>query len=141
MVQWRRREEYIIFYHNLMAKYVDGFVLVVPAKKLKEYKKMATMGCKVWMKHGALDYKECVSEDIHSSGMGMVPMFPKMTNLKKGELVIFSYIVFKSRKHRDQVNAKVMKDPAMDPEEFKDKPMPFDMKRMAYGGFEVMVEA
>ena len=121
-----------------MAKYVDGFVLVISEKKLGEYKKMATMGAKIWKKYGALDYKECVSDDIHSKGMGMVPLFPKMTNLKKGELVVFSFIVFKSKKHRDQVNAKVMNDPAMSPENFKG-PMPFDMKRMAYGGFEVLV--
>ncbi len=124
-----------------MAKYVDGFVLVVSEKKLKEYKKMATIGAKVWKRHGALDYKECVSEDIRPKGMGdFVPLFPKMTNLKKGEVIIFSFIVFKSRKHRDQVNAKVMNDPLMSEENWKDKPMPFDMKRMAYGGFEVMVD-
>ncbi len=124
-----------------MAKYVDGFVLVVPEKKLKEYKKMATLGAKVWKRHGALDYKECVSEDIRSKSMGdLVPLFPKMTSLKKGEVVIFSFIVFKSRKHRDQVNAKVMNDPLMSGENWKDQPMPFDMKRMAYGGFEVIVD-
>lgn len=122
-----------------MARYVDGFVLVVAKKKLAEYKKMATLGAKVWKKYGALDYKECVSEDIAPKGMGdFVPMFPKMTDLKKSEVIIFSFIVFKSRKHRDQVNAKVMKDPLMAPENFKG-PMPFDMKRMAYGGFEVLV--
>lgn len=124
-----------------MAKYVDGFVLVVKEKDLAAYKKMAKEGARVWKKYGAVDYKECVSDDIRSKGMGMVPMFPKMTNLKRGEVVIFSFIVFKSRKHRDQVNAKVMSDPSMSPEEWKDKPMPFDMKRMAYGGFEVIVEA
>ena len=126
---------------NLMAKYVDGFVLVVPEKKLKDYKKMAMIGAKVWRKHGALDYKECVGQDLQPTGMGdLVPFFPKMTGLKKGELIIFSFIVFKSRRHRDQVNAKVMKDPAMSSENWKDKPMPFDMKRMAYAGFEVFVE-
>ena len=124
-----------------MAKYVDGFVLVVPKKNLAVYKKMATVGAKVWKKYGALDYKECVSEDISPKGMGdFVPMFPKMTALKKGEVIIFSFIVFKSRKHRDQVNAKVMKDPLMSEENWKDKTMPFDMKRMAYGGFEVLVD-
>lgn len=125
-----------------MAKYVDGFVLVLPEKKLKEYKKMATIGAQAWKKHGALDYKECVGQDLKPKGMGdFVPLFPKMTSLKKGEVIIFSFIVFKSRKHRDQVNAKVMKDPLMAPEQWKDKPMPFDMKRMAYAGFEVLVEA
>lgn len=123
-----------------MAKYVDGFVIVMPEKNVREYKKMAKLGAKMWKKYGALDYRECVSEDIHSKSMGMAPVFPKMTNLKKGEVVIFSYIVFKSRKHRDQVNKKVMQDPLMSPEAWKDKPMPFDMKRVAYGGFEVLVE-
>ncbi len=122
-----------------MAKYVDGFVIVMPEKNLGDYKKMAKLGAKVWKKCGALDYKECVSEDIRSKSMGMAPLFPKMTNLKKGEVVVFSYIVFKSRKHRDQVNAKVMNDPLMAPENFKG-PMPFDPKRVAYGGFEVLVE-
>lgn len=122
-----------------MAKYVDGFVLVVSEKKLGEYKKMATMGAKIWKKYGALDYKECVSDDLRPAGMEDMPgLFPKLTNLKRGERVIFSFIVYKSRKHRDQVNAKVMKDPAMSPENFKG-PMPFDMKRMAVGGFEVLV--
>ena len=124
-----------------MAKYVDGFVLVVAEKKLKEYKKMATLGAKLWMKHGALDYKECVSDDIRPKGMGdFVPFFPKMTGLKKGEVIVFSFIVFKSRKHRDQVNAKVVQDPLMSEQNWENKPMPFDMKRMAYGGFEVIVE-
>lgn len=123
-----------------MPKYVDGFVLVVKEKDVAAYKKMATLGGKIWKKHGALDYKECVSDDIRSKGMGMTPFFPKMLGLKRGELVVFSYIVFKSREHRDQVNAKVMQDPAMSPEAWKDKPMPFDMKRMAYGGFKVLVD-
>jgi uncharacterized protein YbaA (DUF1428 family) len=124
-----------------MAKYVDGFVIVMPEKNLKNYKKMATIGGKTWMKHGALEYKECVSEDLKPQGMGdLVPVFPKMTGLKKGEVILFSFIVFKSRKHRDQVNAKVMKDPAMSEEQWKDMPMPFDMKRMAYGGFETLVD-
>lgn len=126
---------------NLMAKYVDGFVLVVKERDLPAYKKMAKEGARVWKKYGALEYKECVSEDIRPKMMGMPPLFPKMTNLKRGEVVIFSFIVFKSRKHRDQVNAKVMEDPAMDSEVWKDKPMPVDMGRMAYGGFEVFVEA
>ncbi|MBP7822537.1 MAG: DUF1428 domain-containing protein [Candidatus Moranbacteria bacterium] len=124
-----------------MAKYVDGFVIVIPEKNLKDYKKMATLGAKVWKKYGALDYKECVGEDLKPKGMGPISFFPKMTGLKRGETVIFSFIVFKSRKHRDQVNAKVMQDPLMSPEAWGDKPMPFDMKRMAYGGFEVLVEA
>jgi uncharacterized protein YbaA (DUF1428 family) len=124
-----------------MAKYVDGYVLVVKEKDLAAYKKMAKEGARVWKKYGALDYKECVSEDIRPKMTGMKPLFPKMTNLKRGEVVIFSFVVFKSRKHRDQVNAKVMNDPDMGADNWKDKPIPFDMKRMAYGGFEVLVEA
>lgn len=125
-----------------MAKYVDGFVLVVSEKQLEAYKKMAKEGGKVWKKCGALDYVECVSEELRPKGMGDMPsLFPKMTGLKRGERVVFSYIVYKSKKHRDQVNAKVMKDPYMDEENWKGKTMPFDMKRMAYGGFEVMVDA
>lgn len=120
-------------------KYVDGFVLVVPKNKLKVYKKMAELGRKVWRKHGALDYKECIGDDMNPDSGGMKTMpFPKLTKLKKGEVVIFSFIVFKSRKHRDQVNAKVMKDPMMNDPQYKD--MPFDMKRMSYGGFEVIVD-
>lgn len=120
------------------AKYVDGFVLVVPKKNLADYKKMATMGAKLWMKHGALDYKECVGDDMKPEWCA-VP-FPKLAKTKPSEVVVFSYITYKSRTHRDQVNAKVMKDPKMnDPKEIN-KPMPFDMKRMSYGGFEVIVD-
>src|SRR3989338_3353775 len=114
-------------------KYVDGFVLVVSRKKLNAYKKMAELGRKVWRKYGALDYKECVGDDLNPNMGGMPALtFPKMVKLKKGETVVFSYIVFKSRKHRDQVNAKVMKDPMMNNPDFKD--MPFYINRMAYGG-------
>lgn len=118
-------------------KYVDGFVLVVPKKNLAAYKKMATEAGKIWKKYGALDYKECVGEDLTPKDVA-VP-FPKAMKAKEGETIIFSYIVYKSRKHRDAVNAKVMKDPMMD--KYKDQPMPFDMKRFSYGGFEVIVDA
>jgi uncharacterized protein YbaA (DUF1428 family) len=118
--------------------YVDGFLLVVPTKKLPDYLKMAKLGAKVWMKHGAVDYKECIGEDM-SPAMAELT-FPKVTKCKDDETVIFSFITFKSRKHRDQVNAKVFKDPLMSPDAMKDKPMPFDMKRMAYGGFETKVQ-
>ncbi len=111
--------------------YVDGFLLVVPKGKAAEYRKMATLGKKLWMKHGALDYKECVGDDLTPKG------FPSAIKAKKGETVWFSFIVFKSRKHRDEVNAKVMKDSSMDA--WKDQPMPMDMKRFAYGGFKVEV--
>lgn len=121
-----------------MAQYVDGFVLSVKREKLEEYKKFAKLGSKTWKKYGALDYKECMIDDATPEGI-MFP-FPKMAKTKEDEILFFSYIVFKSRKHRDQVNAKVMKDPAMNPETNKDmKNMPFDMKRFAYGGFEVFV--
>lgn len=120
--------------------YVDGFVLVVERKKLAAYKKMAEIGRDVWMKHGALDYKECVGDDLSPDMGGMKVMtFPKLTKQKKGEVVVFSYIVYKSRKHRDEVNKKVMKDSMMNEEKWKNKPMPFDMKRMAYGGFKTVV--
>jgi len=116
-------------------RYVDGYVLPIPKKNLKAYARMAEMGAKIWMKHGALDYKECVGEDLKTK-WGMP--FSKMMKLKPGETVVFSYIVFKSRAHRDRVNAKVMKEM----EKMGDvKEMPFDMKRMVYGGFKVLVEA
>ena len=118
-------------------KYVDGFVLPVPKKNLPAYRRMAAMAGKVWREHGALDYKECVGNDLKVK-CG-VP-FPRQMKLKPGETVVFSYIVYKSRAHRDRVNAKIMKDPRIaqmcDP-----KDMPFDVKRMLYGGFEVMVDA
>lgn len=123
-------------------KYVDGFVLVVPKKNIAAYKKMAKIGAKMWKKYGALDYKECMGDDMSPNMGGMSGLtFPKMAKAKKDETVWFSYIVFKSRAHRDQVNAKVMKDPIMNDPKYKDKPMPFDMNRMAYGGFKVMVDA
>jgi uncharacterized protein YbaA (DUF1428 family) len=119
-------------------KYVDGFVLVVPKKNLKAYTKMAELAGKVWKEHGALEYLECIGDDLKTQ-MG-VP-FPKLAKAKAGETVVFSYIVYKSRAHRDKVNAKVMKDKRMNEMCGKDKSMPFDIKRMAYGGFEVLVEA
>lgn len=126
-----------------MAKYVDGFVFAVQRKNLGAYRKMAAMAGKVWRKHGALEYMECVGDDLYPKGMGGVNAwrFPKMAKAKKGETVWFSFIVYKSKKHRNEVNAKVMKDSMMNQEKWKDKPMPFDMKRMAYGGFKVEVDA
>lgn len=116
--------------------YVDGFLLPVPKKNLAAYKKIAAKARKIWCEHGALDYRECVSDDDNVK-FGLP--FNKVAKLKKGEIVVFSYIVFKSRAHRDKVNAKVMKDPrihAMCPDP---KKMPFDGKRMAYGGFKTLV--
>jgi uncharacterized protein YbaA (DUF1428 family) len=118
-------------------RYVDGFVLPVPKKNLQTYRRMAQKAGKLWREHGALDYKECAGDDLNTK-MG-VP-FSKSAKAKSGETVVFAYIVFKSRAHRDQVNAKVMKDPRItgmcDP-----KKMPFDVKRMVYGGFKVLVDA
>ena len=118
--------------------YVDGFVLVVSKRKVAAYRKVANKAGTVWMKHGALDYKECVGDDLKPSaggGMSTLP-FPKMARVKAGETVVFSYVGYKSRAHRDAVNKKVMKDPLMTDQS---DPMPFDMKRMAYGGFKVIV--
>jgi uncharacterized protein YbaA (DUF1428 family) len=114
--------------------YVDGFVIAVPRKKMKTYLKMARMGKKLWMKHGALDYKECVADDI-AAKWGTTP-FARILKLKPGETVVFSYIVYKSRAHRDRVNAKVMPDVSGNPSD-----MPFTMKRMTYGGFKVIVSS
>ena len=118
--------------------YVDGYVLSLPKKNLQAYRRMAQKAGKIWREHGALDYKECVSEDLKKTQWS-VP-FSRMMKLKTGETVIFAYIVFKSRAHRDRVNAKVMKDPRL-AAGMEDKPMPFDMKRMVYGGFKVLVDA
>jgi uncharacterized protein YbaA (DUF1428 family) len=117
--------------------YVDGFVLAVPKKNLKAYARMALAAGKIWKEHGALEFRECVGDDLDVKG---VVSFSKLVKLKPGETAMFSYIVFKSRAHRDRVNAKVMKDPRLTAG-MKDKPMPFDMKRMVYGGFKVLVDA
>lgn len=119
-------------------KYVDGFVITMPKKNLKAYEKMAKLGGKVWKKHGALDYKECIADDMSPEGVKLT--FPSLTKAKPDEIVVFSYITFKSRAHRDKVNAKVMKDPLMDAGNYKDKPMPFEMDRMSYGGFKTIVD-
>ncbi|HMJ89484.1 MAG TPA: DUF1428 domain-containing protein [Candidatus Acidoferrum sp.] len=120
-----------------MAKYVDGFLLPVPKKNLEAYARMAKKASKVWKDHGALAYCECVGDDLDVK-MG-VP-FTKQLKTKPGDTVVFAYIVYKSRAHRDKVNAKVMKDPRLN-EMMDEKSMPFDCKRMCYGGFNVIVEA
>jgi uncharacterized protein YbaA (DUF1428 family) len=124
-------------------KYVDGFVIVVPEKNLPAYRKMAEEAGKIWKKYGALEYIESVGEDLNPNVPAEMKgiTFPQMTGAKSGETVIFSYILFNSRQHRDEVNAKVMKDPFMTAPQQKDQEMPFDIKRMAYGGFNVIVEA
>lgn len=115
--------------------YVDGFLLPVPKKKYQAYRKMASTAGKVWREHGALDYKECIADDVKK---GKWTSFPQAVKLKPGEVVWFSWILYKSRKHRDAVNKKVMKDKRiasmMDP-----KKMPFDGKRFMWGGFKVVV--
>jgi uncharacterized protein YbaA (DUF1428 family) len=117
-----------------MAKYVDGFVLPVPKRNMAAYRRMAQTAGKVWRDHGALDYKECIGDDLNIK-MGM--SFPRGIRSKTGETIVFAYIVYKSRAHRDGVNAKVMKDPRLK----MPKSMPFDVKRMLYGGFKVIVDA
>ena len=120
-----------------MARYVDGFVLPVPKKRLQAYRRMARKAGKVWREHGALEFRECVADDVKP---GKRTSFPQSVKLKRGETVFFSYIVYKSRAHRDRVNAKVMKDPRITGMgDVKD--MPFDAKRMIYGGFKVLVDA
>jgi uncharacterized protein YbaA (DUF1428 family) len=118
-------------------RYVDGFVLPVPMKNLRAYRRMAEKSGKIWREHGAVEFRECVGDDLKVK-VGMP--FPRMVKVKPGETVVFSWIVFKSRGHRDRVNAKVMKDPRIaamcDP-----MSMPFDVKRMVYGGFKILVEA
>ena len=116
--------------------YVDGYVLAIPRKKLETYRRMAAKAGKVWREHGALEYRECAGDDLKVK-WGMP--FPKVVKARTGETVVFSWIVFKSRAHRDRVNAKVMKDPRL-AEMMDPKSMPFDMKRMVYGGFEVLVD-
>ncbi|MGV8162149.1 MAG: DUF1428 domain-containing protein [Candidatus Nanoarchaeia archaeon] len=124
-----------------MGRYVDGFLLVVPNDKVSEYKKMAQEGAKSWMKHGALEYIECMGDDLSPKGPSMKHLyFNKILKSKPNETVWFSFIVYKSRKHRDEVNAKVMKEMIKSMEKYKNKQMPFDMKRFVYGGFKVMVE-
>ena len=124
-------------------KYVDGFVLVVPEKNLPAYRKMAEEGAKIWKKYGALECVESVGEDLNPDVPAEMKgiTFPQMTGAKPGETVVFSYILYNSRQHRDEVNAMVMKDPYMTSPQQKDQEMPFDMKRMAFGGFDVIVEA
>jgi uncharacterized protein YbaA (DUF1428 family) len=114
--------------------YVDGYILPVPKKHVKTYRRMAEMGRDAWMKNGAIDYKECVGDDLVAK---WGTAFTRMMKLKPGETVVFAYIVFKSRAHRDSVNKKVMKEMnAM----AGSKDMPFDAKRMVYGGFKTIVE-
>ena len=119
-----------------MAHYVDGFVVPVPKRKLQAYLKLARKAGKIWREHGALEYRECVADDVKP---GKHTSFPQSVKLKPGETVVFSWVIYKSRKQRDRINAKVMKDPRladmMDPTK-----LPFDGKRMFWGGFKTIVE-
>lgn len=116
--------------------YVDGFVLPVPKKKLQAYRRISQKAGKIWREHGALEYRECSGDDLKVKGM---KSFLSLVKPRPGETVLFSWIVYRSKAHRNRVNAKVMKDPrlakTMDP-----KSMPFDLGRMAYGGFKVLVD-
>jgi uncharacterized protein YbaA (DUF1428 family) len=118
-----------------MPNYVDGFVLPVPKRNVAAYRKMARKAGKVWLDHGALEYVECIADDVKP---GKLTSFPQAVRLKKDEVVWFSWIVYKSKRDRDRINAKVMKDPrvtGMDPTK-----LPFDGKRMFWGGFRTMVK-
>lgn len=119
------------------ARYFDGFVIPLPKKKLALYRRIAVLASRVWRDHGALEYRECVGEDL-AVKMG-VP-FPRIAKAKRGETVVFSWIGYRSRAHRDRVNDKVMKDPRM-AKMMSATAMPFDCSRMTYGGFDVLVSA
>ena len=119
-----------------MAHYVDGFVVPVPLKNLDDYRRMAERAGKVWMEHGALQYCECVADDVKP---GKVTSFPQSVQLQEGETVVFSWIVYESREHRDAVNAKVMDDPRMK-DMMDPKSLPFDGMRMFWGGFKAILE-
>ena len=119
-------------------QYVDGFVVPVPKKNLDAYRSLAKKAGKVWRDHGAIEYREFVAEDVK---VGKWTSFPRSVKLKPGETVVFSWIVYKSRAHRDRVNKKVMKDPRLEKMMNNPKEMPFDAKRMIYGGFKSLVDA
>jgi uncharacterized protein YbaA (DUF1428 family) len=119
-----------------MGLYVDGFVLPVPAARLNDYKKLARKAGRIWREHGALDYCECVADDVKP---GKWTSFPQSVKLKEGEVVVFAWITYKSRRDRDRINAKVMADPRLAGMDAKS--MPFDGKRMFWGGFKEMVRA
>lgn len=116
--------------------YVDGFVVPVPKRRLEAYRRMARKAGKIWMEHGALQFRECVADDVKP---GKLTSFPQSVKLKSGETVFFSYIVFKSRADRDRVNKKVMTDPRLKAS-MEASAVPFDMKRMIWGGFKTLVD-
>jgi uncharacterized protein YbaA (DUF1428 family) len=116
--------------------YVDGFVLPLPKNNVESYREIAAKCGAIWREHGALQFRECIAEDVKP---GKLTSFPQSVNLEGGETVVFSWIVYESRAHRDEVNDKVMKDPRM-ADMMKAESMPFDGKRMIYGGFEMIVD-
>lgn len=120
--------------------YVDGFIIPIEKKNLDAYRRMARKAGKVWMEHGALEFHENIADDLNVEGpdgkMGLP--FPDMVGTKRGETILFSYIVYKTRAHRDRVNAKVMQDPRL--AKMMDEKMPFDVRRMAYAGFKSIVD-
>jgi uncharacterized protein YbaA (DUF1428 family) len=120
-----------------MPQYVDGFIIPVPKKNLEAYRRIAEEAAKIWREYGALEVRECVAEDVK---MGKLTSFPRSVQRKPSETVVFSWIVYKSRADRDRINAKVMKDPRL-AKMMKGEDMPFDAKRMIFGGFEVLVAA
>jgi len=121
-------------------RYVDGYILPLPKKNLAAYRRMARKGARIWREHGALEYRECVGDDlaVKAAAAFGIATFPRSLKLKRGETAVFAWVMFKSRAHRDRVNAKVMNDPRLAK---MPTPMPFDFKRMVYGGFEILVAA
>jgi uncharacterized protein YbaA (DUF1428 family) len=119
-----------------MALYVDGYVVPIPRKNVQAYRRIAQKAGRIWRKYGALEFRECVGDDLKMKGH---VSFPRLARAKPGETVLFSWVVYRSRAHRDRVNRKLRKDPAI--ASMSGKTMPFDMRRMAYGGFKVLVDA
>jgi uncharacterized protein YbaA (DUF1428 family) len=119
-----------------MARYADGFVIPLPRRNIDAYRRMARKAGKIWREHGALEYRECIADDVKP---GKLTSFPQSVKTKPDETVVFSWIVYRSRAHRDRVNAKVMKDPRL-ADTIDPKAAPFDSKRMIYGGFDVVVD-
>ena len=119
-----------------MPKYVDGFVIPLPTANVEAYRRIARKAGKIWIEHGALEYRECLADDVKP---GKLTSFPQGVKLKPGEAVVFSWIVYRSRKDRDRINAKVMADPRL-ADMMNPKAMPFDSKRMVFGGFKTIVE-
>lgn len=123
-----------------MSTYIDGFVIPLPKDKIEEYRLIAEKAGAIWREHGALDYYECIGDDLENLEAKDMVSFPQLANTGPDETVVFSWIVYASREHRDEVNAKVMADPRLH-EMMEGSEHPFDCKRMAYGGFKMLVHA